>query len=195
MKIKLLVVVTGLLSIISLPVHAHTGLGTVHGVVDGLLHPLTGIDHLLVILAVGLLAVMRGGRELWLLPASFLLMMTVGAGLHFAGFTLSAAETWVAFSVMASGLLLWTNYKVSSGLAVALVAVFALGHGYVHGSDLQTGADVAGYTTGFLLTTALLQGLSITMGLLLSGTSSLKIMTTGFGLLCAVVGTTLLVGA
>jgi urease accessory protein len=102
---------------------------------------------------------MRGGRELWLLPVSFLLMMAAGAGLHFAGFTLSAAETWVAFSVMASGLLVWTNYKMSSGLVVALVAVFALSHGYVHDRELQTGADAAGYTGGFLLTTVLLQRL------------------------------------
>ncbi len=193
MKKKLLVVLAGLLSLASLPVHAHTGLGTVHGFVDGLLHPLMGIDHLLVILAVGLLAVMRSGRELWLLPVSFLVMMAAGAGLHFAGFTLNAAETWVAFSVIASGLLVWTNYKMSSGLAVALVAVFALSHGYVHGRELQAGADATRYMGGFLLTTLLLQGLSIAVGL--SGASKLKMITTGFGLLCAVVGTTLLVGA
>jgi urease accessory protein len=177
----------------SLPVYAHTGINAVLSFTEGLLHPLAGVDHLLVILSVGLLAVMRGGRELWLLPVSFLLMMAAGAGLHFAGFTLSAAETWVAFSVMASGLLVWTNYKMSSGLVVALVAVFALSHGYVHDRELQTGADAAGYTGGFLLTTVLLQGLSIAVGL--SGTSRLKMITTGFGLLCAVVGTTLLVGA
>lgn len=193
MKIKWLVIITGLLSMQSLPVYAHTGINAVLSFTEGLLHPLAGVDHLLVILAVGLLAVMRGGRELWLLPVSFLLMMAAGAGLHFAGFTLSAAETWVAFSVMASGLLVWTNYKMSSGLAVALVAVFALSHGYVHGRELQAGADVAGYTGGLLLTTVLLQGLSIAVGL--SGTSRLKMITTGFGLLCAVVGTTLLVGA
>ncbi len=192
MKKKLLVV-TGLLSMQSLPVYAHTGINAVLSFTEGLLHPLTGVDHLLVILAVGLLAVMRGGRELWLLPVSFLVMMALGAGLHFAGFTLSAAETWVAFSVMASGLLLWTNYKMSPGLVIALVAVFALGHGYVHGLALQAGADAVGYMGGFLLTTALLQGLSITVGL--SGVSKLKMITTGFGLLCAIVGTTLLVAA
>jgi urease accessory protein len=192
MKIKLLVVLAGLLSLASLPVHAHTGLGTVHGFVDGLLHPLMGIDHLLVILAVGLLAAMRSGRELWLLPVSFLLMMATGAGLHFAGFTLNAAETWVALSVMASGVLVWTNYKMSSGLAVALVAVFAFSHGYVHGRELPAGADAVGYLEGFLLTTLLLQGLSIAVGL--SVTSRLKMITAGLGLLCTLVGVTLLVG-
>ncbi len=193
MKIKWLVIITGLLSMQSLPVYAHTGINTVLSFTEGLLHPFQGVDHLLVILAVGLLAVMRGGRELWLLPVSFLLMMAAGAGLQFAGFTLSAAETWVAFSVMVSGLLVWTNYKISSGLVVALVAVFAFSHGHVHGRELQSGADAAGYMGGFLLTTVLLQGLSIAVGL--SGASRLKMITTGFGLLCAVVGTTLLVGA
>jgi urease accessory protein len=195
MKIKCLVIVTGLLLIQSLPVYAHTGINAVLSFTEGLLHPLTGVDHLLVILAVGLWAVLRGRRELWLLPCSFLLMMAAGAGLCFAGFTLSSAETWLAFSVVVSGLLVSTNYKMSSAVAVTFVAIFALSHGYIHGMALQTGADAVGYMGGFLLTTALLQGLSIIMGLLLSGTSILKIMTAGFGLLCTVVGTTLLVGA
>ena len=103
MKTNSLAIFIGLL--LSLPAQAHTGVGTVHGWVDGLSHPLLGIDHLLVMLAIGLWAAMRGGRSLWLLPMSFLLMMAAGAGLHFAGLTFDAAEAWVAFSVLASGLL------------------------------------------------------------------------------------------
>jgi len=192
MKVSRWVIFTGLLLMSSLPAEAHTGIGAVHGFVDGLLHPLTGVDHLLVMLATGLWAAMRGGRSLWLLPAGFLLMMAAGAGLHLAGFTLDAAEIWVAFSVLASGLLVWKNYRISSGLAAALVAGFALSHGYVHAAELQTGADASAYAPGFLLTTALLHGLGIAAGLL--GAARIKIISTGFGLLCAVVGASLLVG-
>lgn len=190
MKASRWVIFIGLL--LSLPAQAHTGVGTVHGWVDGLSHPLLGIDHLLVMLAIGLWAAMRGGRSLWLLPLSFLLMMAAGAGLHFAGFSFDAAEAWVAFSVLASGLLVWGNYRISSGLAAVLVAGFALSHGYVHAAELQTGADASAYALGFLLTTAALHGLGLAAGLL--GKSRLKTISVGFGLLCAVVGTTLLAG-
>jgi urease accessory protein len=135
---------------------------------------------------------MRGGKALWLLPISFLLMMAAGAGLHHAGLTLNAAEAWVAFTVVVSGLLVWGNYRIPSFLAVALVAGFALAHGYVHAAELQSGADAIAYATGFLLTTASLQVLGIAAGL--SGTVSLKIILAGFGLLCAIVGMALLAG-
>ncbi|MDD5462447.1 MAG: HupE/UreJ family protein [Methylococcales bacterium] len=193
MKANRLVIFTGLLLILSLPAQAHSGAGAIHGFVDGLLHPLLGIDHLLVMLAIGLWAAMRGGKALWLLPASFLSMMVAGAGLHFAGLTLNAAETWVAASVLASGLLVWKNYQVSSGFAVALVAGFALSHGYVHAAELQTDANASAYAAGFLLTTALLHVSGIAAGL--SGIVRIKILSTGFGLLCAIAGAALLAGA
>jgi urease accessory protein len=193
MKADRLVTLTGLLLILSLPVQAHTGAGAIHGFVDGLLHPLLGIDHILVMLAIGLWAALRGGKSLWLLPASFLSMMAAGAGWHFAGLALNAAETWVAVSVLASGLLVWRNYQISSGFAVALVAGFALGHGYIHASELQTGASSSAYAAGFLLTTALLHVSGIAAGL--SGAVRVKIISAGFGLLCAVAGVALLAGA
>ena len=65
MKTCHFVIFTGLLLILSLPAQAHTGIGSVHGLIDGLLHPIIGVDHLLVMLAIGLWASMRGGRALW----------------------------------------------------------------------------------------------------------------------------------
>jgi hypothetical protein len=85
MKTNRLVIFTGILLMLSLPAQAHTGAGAVHGFGDGLLHPLMGVDHVLVMLAIGLWAALRGGRALWLLPVSFLLMMAAGAGLWLAG--------------------------------------------------------------------------------------------------------------
>jgi len=192
MKVNRLVIFTGLLLILSLPVQAHTGAGTVHGFADGLLHPLMGVDHLLVMLAIGLWAVSRGGRSLWLLPLSFLLMMAAGAGLYLAGVTVNTAETWVAVSVLVSGLLVCGNYRIATGLAIALVAGFALSHGYVHAAELQTETHADKYALGFLLTTALLHVLGMIAGL--SGIARVKIINAGFGLLCAVIGTVLLAG-
>jgi urease accessory protein len=192
MKADRFVIFTGLLLILSLPAQAHTGAGTVHGFADGLLHPLMGVDHLLVMLAIGLWAALRGGKSLWLLPVSFLLMMVAGAGICLAGVTVNAAETWVAVSVLVSGLLVWGNYRIATGLAVVLVAGFALSHGYVHAAELQTETNVSTYALGFLLTTALLHMLGIVAGL--SGIARVKIISAGFGLLCALVGTALLAG-
>ncbi|MDD5267850.1 MAG: HupE/UreJ family protein [Methylococcales bacterium] len=192
MKIKSISLLAFLLSLSSLPAHAHTGIGAVHGLIDGSLHPLIGLDHLMVMLAIGLWAARRGGRALWLLPSIFLIAMGVGAALHFAGLSMTAAESWVAFSVLAAGMLVWRNTPMSSALAAPLVAVFALGHGYVHAVELANGADALGYSSGFLLTTAMLHGLGVAIGLL--GVARLKMISTGFGLLCAVVGVSLLAG-
>lgn len=167
---------------------AHTGVSAVTDFVDGALHPLLGADHLLVMIAIGLWAVMLGGRALWLLPITFLVMMMAGAGLHAAGLTINSAETWVALSVMISGLMVWRHWQLPTALASMLVAIFAMSHGYVHA--VEAGTSLTNYTAGFLLTTALLHGVGITIGLL-SGVKS-KIIRTIFAMVCTVVGATLL---
>jgi urease accessory protein len=193
MKVNSLKLIAISLTLTSLPAHAHTGISTVHGLIAGLLHPLMGMDHLLVMFAIGLWAVMRGRETVWLLPVTFLTMMGLGSALQVAGLSLTAAESWVAFSVLSAGLLVGCNRPMSSVLAAVLVAVFALGHGYVHAAELADDANALAYSAGFLLTTALLQGLGVAAGFL--GKAPLKMIGPQFGLLCAVVGVSLLVGA
>ncbi|MFZ2449691.1 MAG: HupE/UreJ family protein [Methylovulum miyakonense] len=192
MKTKSLVLTTILSTLVTLPADAHTGIGAVHGLLDGVAHPLIGIDHLLVMLAVGLWAAMRGGKSLWLLPLAFVSAMGVGAGLSLLGITINAAETWVAASVIAAGVLVWRNTRMSSVLAVALASVFALAHGYVHALELIDSANALAYSAGFLLTTAALQGLGLAVGLLAA--ARVKMLGAGLGLLCALVGVGLLAG-
>lgn len=192
MKTKALIL-TGILSTLAtLPAYAHTGIGAVHGLLDGMTHPLMGIDHLLVMLAVGLWAAMRGGKSLWLLPLAFVSAMGVGAGLSLLGITINAAETWVAASVIAAGVLVWRNSKMSSFLAVSLVSVFALAHGYVHALELTDTADALAYSAGFLMTTAALHGLGLAVGLLAA--ARIRMLGAGLGLVCGLVGLGLLVG-
>jgi len=190
MKTKALIL-TGILSTLAaLPANAHTGIGAVHGLVDGIVHPLMGIDHLLVMIALGLWAAMRGGKSIWLLPLAFVSAM--GAGLSILGITLNAAETWVAASVVAAGVLVWRNTKMTSVLAAALVSIFALAHGYVHASELTAGNNVLAYSAGFLLTTAALHGLGLALGLL--AVARVRMLGAGLGLLCALAGVGLLAG-
>ena len=109
MKTNKYIIFTSLLLISSLPleVQAHTGIGSVNGLVNGLLHPLIGVDHLLVMLAIGLWATILDKTALWLLPTTFLIAMTFGALLSFNGLSFSTVENWVAFSVLVLGALVW----------------------------------------------------------------------------------------
>ncbi|RIZ67306.1 MAG: hypothetical protein D0531_00050 [Methylococcales bacterium] len=190
MKIKWLVGFTSILLMLSLPVYAHSGLDTEQGFIDGFLHPLMGIDHLLVMLGIGLWAAKLGGKALWFVPVSFLLAMAAGAGLANLGLTISSAETWVALSVIALGLLVWKNKLMSLQYSVILAAGFALSHGYVHAAELQGDADVLSYASGFLLTTAVLHGVGVLVGL--SKMIKLDIIKSAFGLFCTIVGAVLL---
>ena len=194
MKTNKYIIFTSLLLISSLPleVQAPTGIGSVNGLVNGLLHPLIGVDHLLVMLAIGLWASILDKTALWLLPTTFLIAMTFGALLSFNGLIFSAAENWVAFSVLVLGVLVWCNTYMSSALAITLVAVFAVSHGYVHGNELGNASNSLTYSLGFLFTTLLLHCLGVTVGLL--KTVNLKIINACFGMVCAVVGISLLIG-
>ncbi|KAF0844700.1 urease accessory protein [Methylovorus glucosotrophus] len=133
--------------------HTHTGLAAMalllspalalahpgHGLdsaAAGFMHPLTGWDHLLVMLAVGLWAGRLGGAARWQLPLTFLLVMLVGALAGMGGLTLPAMETGIAASVMAIGLLIALHVVLKPLWQVALVALFALLHGVAHGAEL-----------------------------------------------------------
>lgn len=174
------------LAALSTPALAHTGLGAVHGFAAGFAHPWLGADHLLAMFAVGLWASALGGKALWRVPAAFVGAMGLGAGVHFAGFALPYAEWLVAGSVLALGLLLWREWRLTSGWAGALAGLFALFHGYVHAAEIGTDTGAAVYAAGFLLATATLHGLGLATGW---GFAPAR---RWFGLLCAGVGTYLL---
>jgi urease accessory protein len=157
-------VLTATLFGLTTPALAHTGIGATHDFVAGMMHPWQGFDHLLVIFTIGLWGYLLAGKLTLQLPLSFLTLMLAGAGLHFAGFTLSFAENWVSVSVVVFGLILVFNPRLSALLATGLVAGFALFHGYVHVAEISIGADQFCYVAGFLLSTAVLHGLGISTG-------------------------------
>jgi len=137
---------------------AHPG-HVVSGLAAGLVHPFSGFDHLLAMVAVGLWAAQgntkkRGGRKVWLLPATFMFTLAVGAGIAMLWQSLPMVEFGLAVSVMALGLLVALSMQLSVSLSVAITALFGLLHGYVHGLDLPESAAPAAYAFGFLATTA-----------------------------------------
>ncbi len=143
------------------PALAHPGHGG-HTLADGLAHPL-GWDHLLAMIAVGLLAVRMGGRWLALLPAVFVGSMLAGGLLATAGVSLPLVEPAIAASVLVLGLLVAASWRLTPAAALGLVAAFAMFHGYAH---ILEGAW-SNYAAGFVLATAALHTVGVLGGLAL----------------------------
>ena len=123
--------------------------------IEGFGHPIGGADHLLAMLAVGLLAARRAGRACWALPVAFVLAMLAGAGLGALGVALPAVETGIALSVLVLGLLIALVVKLPLSAAVPMVAAFALFHGHAHFTEMGHGT-LWTYVTGFAIATAAL---------------------------------------
>ncbi|WP_116811525.1 HupE/UreJ family protein [Steroidobacter cummioxidans] len=139
---------------------AHTG-GAAHSFVAGALHPLSGLDHLLAMLAVGLLAGCSGGRLRWGLPASFVTAMIVGAALGAGGVNVPLIEVGIALSLVAFGAALVLKQTFRAPMLVAMTAGFALFHGHAHGTEMGADLSVASYGVGFVLATALLHAFGV----------------------------------
>lgn len=150
----------------AMPATAHTGIGATHDFLSGIAHPLQGLDHIIVMVAIGLWGCILAKRLVWQLPASFLLAMLVGAAINLQGLTLSFAEQWVTLSVIVFGLIAIFTPRTSSVLAIVIVSFFAICHGYVHAAEIEVGANPISYIAGFLISTAELHGLGIGLGFL-----------------------------
>jgi urease accessory protein len=138
------------------PVLAHTGLEHATSFSSGFLHPLTGPDHVLAMVAVGLWAGVNGGRAVWAWPVAFVSLMLVGGALGMMGVTLPMVEPGILASVIVLGLLVLTAARVPVVVGALLVGAFAVLHGYAHGAELPTEAAAISYSAGFALATALL---------------------------------------
>jgi len=146
------------------PAFAHTGAGTVFSFQSGFLHPLGGLDHLLAMFAVGLLAAQLGGRAIWLVPGAFVAMMIAGALMGFAGIEIPGVELGIVVSIVAIALPVAFAFGMPAVLAMAYVGFFALFHGYAHGAELPPGAGTVPYIAGFAAATALIHAAGIAAG-------------------------------
>lgn len=157
---RLRVLASGLTLLLSTSALAHPGHETA-GFLSALVHPLTGLDHLLAMIAVGLWAGLRGSDSATsikpnvVLPAGFVAGSAVGTLLGFAGLFGPSIELALAASLLPLGLML-ALHKANAGIA-ALGLVMACGalHGAAHGTELA-GFASASVLGGFLLGTALL---------------------------------------
>ena len=152
---------------------------------SGLMHPLTGIDHILAMVAVGLWAFQLGGRAVWALPLTFVGIMALGAGLGVGGPERSWTEHGILASVAILGLAIASAYKVPAYVSMLLVAAFAFCHGYAHGHEAGAGGSFAAYTTGFMLASASLHALGLGLGYAIHKFSSMGLVRYAGGAIAA----------
>jgi len=137
------------------PAFAHLDPAEHGSFMAGLTHPLSGADHVLAMVTVGVWAALIGGRAVWLVPTAFVVAMLGGFAAALAGVSLPFVEPVILASIVVLGLLAAIALTVPAPVGMAIVGFFALFHGYAHGAELGT-AGAAGYATGFAVSTALL---------------------------------------
>ena len=139
--------------------------GPAHDLLHGFEHPLTGIDHILAMIAVGLWASQYGGGALGLVPLTFVGVMTAGGALGISGFAIPYVEQGIVLSVLVLGVLVAAAVRLPLAASAAIVGLFALAHGNAHGLELPASASAAGYTFGFIAATMLLLAAGVAFGL------------------------------
>lgn len=165
MKSLLAMATSVLAMLVSQPVFAHTFGAEGASFYRGFTHPLSGLDHLLAMLAVGVWAVQSGGHARWLIPVAFLALLALGGGMGMPGWPLPLVELGIAGSVVVFGLLIAGAAKMPLWLSMSVAGLFALFHGHAHGAEMPQAAMPWLYASGFFLATAMLHGLGMLAGL------------------------------
>ena len=175
---------------------AHPGHGEAGSLLAGFLHPLSGLDHLLAMTAVGLFAAHLGGRALWAVPATFVAVMALGGVSGAAGISLPFVETAIALSVVIFGLMIFSGMAPPVLAAMALVGIFAMFHGHAHGTEMPVSVSGVDYGIGFMVATALLHGFGITLGLAIRwfDEPSRRRVMQACGVVIGLIGTVLVIG-
>jgi len=175
----------------SAPAFAHLDPAEHGSLMAGISHPLSGLDHILVMVAVGLWAAQIGGRALWAVPGAFVSTMAIGFVLTIGSVELPFVEPAILASVVALGLLVAMAVRMQTVACAAVVGVFALFHGYAHGGELGA-AGALPFSIGFVIATALLHVAGIGLGLGINRLASGSFLSRIIGGLTALAGVALI---
>jgi urease accessory protein len=173
--------------VIAWPALAHEQQGQAAGFVTGLLHPVSGLDHVLAMVAVGLWGAQLGAPAIWLLPVTFPLMMAFGGFLGLIGVPLPGVEIGIAASAILLGAMVALQARPPLALAGLLVAFFAVFHGHAHGTELPAGQSGLLYSLGFVVATGLLHAVGIAIGLIHRWSSG-RLLLRGAGVVVTLAG-------
>jgi urease accessory protein len=146
------------------PAFAHVEQGQAGGFLTGLAHPVSGLDHVLAMVAVGLWGAQLGSPAIWMLPVAFPMVMAFGGMLGLMGVPLPGIEYGIAASAILLGAVVMLELRPPLAGAAALVAFFAIFHGHAHGTELPPGQSAMLYSVGFVVATGCLHAMGIGIG-------------------------------
>ena len=146
-------------------VEAHVHKGEAVSFLSGVKHPISGLDHVVAMIAVGLWGAQLGAPAIWVLPVAFPMVMAFGGMLGLFGVPLPGMEIGIAASAILLGAAVMMELRPPIALAAALVGFFAIFHGYAHGSELPAGESGLLYSLGFVMATGCLHAAGISIGL------------------------------
>jgi urease accessory protein len=181
--------------------YAHTFTGMV-GFYDGLSHPVLGIDHFLAMVSVGIVSAQIGGRAIWTIPATFVLMMIVGGiiGMLVEVFFFDletlvfyVVEFGIVFSVILLGLAIAIERKISTNIIMIFISIFGMCHGLAHGMEMPWAVNPILFALGFASGTATLHLFGVGIGSLAIKTKFSSIVLRIVGAGCALFGMSLLI--
>jgi urease accessory protein len=165
---KMWLVVAMLFMLVMLPtaVYAHDDTTAIRfgSYLAGFTHPVLGLDHFLAMVCVGIVSAQIGGRAIWTVPMTFVLVMAVGGFLGVIDIGLSIVEVGIASSVLVLGAIIAAEKRIPVVIALIAVGLFAIFHGYAHGAEIPSVARPFVYALGFLTGTALIHILGVVIG-------------------------------
>jgi urease accessory protein len=156
--------------------HAHSGAGETSRLLQGIGHPLSGLDHICAMVAVGLWAAQMGGRSIWAIPLTFINVMALGGILAMMGINLPLVETGIVISLLTLGVLIAASLRLPLVASVIIVGLFATFHGLAHGAEMPETASALAYAAGFIIATAFLHGCGVGLGVAIQRLASPKIV-------------------
>ena len=136
------------------------------GLTSGFMHPISGLDHIVAMVSVGLWGAQLGAPAIWLLPVTFPMVMAFGGMLALIGMPLPGTEIGIALSAIGLGAVVATEAKPALWIAALLVGFFAIFHGHAHGTELPPDENGVLYSIGFVVATGLLHLTGIGIGLI-----------------------------
>jgi urease accessory protein len=145
--------------------YAHTETGAATGFLSGLQHPISGWDHILAMIAVGLWGAQLGAPAVWALPVAFPMAMAFGGMIGLMGLPLPGVEIGIAISALVLGGMVLTECRPPLWVAAVVVGFFALFHGHAHGTELPPENHAMLYSMGFVMATGSLHRCGIALGL------------------------------
>jgi urease accessory protein len=175
------------------PALAHVGAGSTASFAAGVGHPLGGLDHITVMIAIGLWAALKGNRALWVWPLTFVGVMLVGGALGMAHVPVPFVEPGILASVVALGLLVALAVDLPVAVGALIIGGFAVFHGHAHGSEVAENVGGIEYMAGFAVATATLHLTGIGFALLMSR-ANMRPAIRAAGAICVAIGAGLYAG-